>query len=358
MKNSQEYDVIVIGGGFYGCMLALFLRNYFERVVVIEKEKNLLTRASYNNQARVHNGYHYPRSFITALRSHLNFSKFVSEFKDAIDDEFTMIYAIATNSKISSSQFVKFCRAVGSKVNQAPDNIKKLFNKSLIEDVFLVEEVAFNAVKLRKIMKNKLQKANVKIITNCEVKKVISSKDRILVSASKRKSFLGKYVFNCTYSQINNILKNSNLQELPFKYELTEMPLVEMPKELRNYAFTIIDGPFFSFVPFPSRKLHSLHHVRYTPYESLFVSPKDIKKSKSRFLYMIKDAQRYIPSLKNVKYKDSLFEIKTILMENELNDGRPILYRQNHGINNFHIVMGGKIDNIYDILSKVKKSFD
>ena len=61
----MRVDVMVVGGGFYGCALALHLRRSFERVVIVEREDGLLRRASYNNQARLHNGYHYPRSFRT-----------------------------------------------------------------------------------------------------------------------------------------------------------------------------------------------------------------------------------------------------------------------------------------------------
>ena len=70
---------------------------------------------------------------------------------------------------------------------------------------------------------------------------------------------------------------------------------------------------------------------------------------------MIKDAQRYIPSLKGIKHLGSIWETKTLLIENENNDRRPILYRKDYGMKNFHIVMGGKIDNIYDAIDEIKK---
>ena len=64
-------DAIVIGGGFYGVVIAIYLARQrgLQRVTLVEREGALLTRASYNNQARVHNGYHYPRSILTAYRS-------------------------------------------------------------------------------------------------------------------------------------------------------------------------------------------------------------------------------------------------------------------------------------------------
>src|SRR3989344_6328455 len=100
------FDTVIIGGGFYGAMLSLYFKKNNKKVLIIEKEKELLTKASYNNQARVHNGYHYPRSFITALRSHMNYKRFIKEFQPAISDKFLMTYAIATiNSKTTSRQF-------------------------------------------------------------------------------------------------------------------------------------------------------------------------------------------------------------------------------------------------------------
>ncbi len=68
----------VVGGGFYGCAIALYLKQVkrIPDVSVYEQGPILLGRASYANQARVHNGYHYPRSFTTAYRSHANFGRF------------------------------------------------------------------------------------------------------------------------------------------------------------------------------------------------------------------------------------------------------------------------------------------
>ncbi|MFR8441348.1 MAG: FAD-dependent oxidoreductase, partial [Campylobacter sp.] len=54
----KKYDCIVIGGGFFGSTLGMFLKEYFDDVVVIEQEDDILKRASYVNQARVHMGYH------------------------------------------------------------------------------------------------------------------------------------------------------------------------------------------------------------------------------------------------------------------------------------------------------------
>ena len=73
LSSAEPAAAVVIGGGFYGCMLAAHLRQAGGRVVLCEKHDDILERASHTNQARVHNGYHYPRSMLTGLRSRVNF---------------------------------------------------------------------------------------------------------------------------------------------------------------------------------------------------------------------------------------------------------------------------------------------
>jgi len=78
---------MAIGGGFYGAAIAIYQAKQrgFKNIVLIERDTALLTRASYDNQARVHNGYHYPRSFTTAYRSRINQPKFVHDWPSAVN---------------------------------------------------------------------------------------------------------------------------------------------------------------------------------------------------------------------------------------------------------------------------------
>lgn len=364
MKESKEryYDIVIIGGGFYGCIIALFLKTKFRKILIIEKESNILTRASYKNQARVHNGYHYPRSYITASRSHANYTRFINDFRPAIADNYTMTYAIpAINSRITAQQFFAFSKQIGSPITLATRKIKQFFNNALIEEVFIVEEAVFDGIKLREIIKEKLASSKVAVSYNSEVLKVSSQKNTIKLELISGETINSHIAINCTYANINNILRNSSLTLLPLKHELTEMPLIKVPIELEKTGVTIIDGPFFSIMPFPSMNLHTFHHVRYTPgYEKSDIedTTNGVFKSRfprqnSRFIYMIKDAKRFMPCLENAQYKGSLYEVKTVLSQTEVTDARPILFRKDYGIRNFHVVLGGKIDNIYDMLCEI-----
>jgi hypothetical protein len=122
-------------------------------------------------------------------------------------------------------------------------------------------------------------------------------------------------------------------------------------------------GPFFSCMPFPPRGVHTLSHVRYTPRASWHDGPGEAPPEIGRaarptaFPYMSRDAARYVPAMHDAVYRGSLFEIKTLLPRNEVDDGRPILFRRDHGLAGHHVIMGGKIDNVYDMETEIGRMF-
>ena len=129
-KKEKELSAIVIGGGFYGATIAIYLAKErgFKNVVVLERESDLMLRASYNNQARVHNGYHYPRSFTTAFRSRVNMPRFIRDWPATVKKDFTKLYAISRrNSKVTADQFARFCKENGAKIQTADNALKNLF---------------------------------------------------------------------------------------------------------------------------------------------------------------------------------------------------------------------------------------
>jgi glycine/D-amino acid oxidase-like deaminating enzyme len=364
-------DVAVIGGGFYGCVLAGHARQFAQRVVLLEKQDDLLQRASFNNQARVHNGYHYPRSLLTALRSHANFARFLRDYRGAIDDRFDKYYAVAAQfSKVSARQFETFCRRIGVPVEPAPAAVRKMFDPRRIEAVFRVEECAFDAVKLKADLRDMLAGRRVQVLLGCKVTRLRPvAGGRIVISfegPGGPGDLTAGLVLHCTYSQLNQVLAASDLGTVPLKHELTEIALVEVPEALRTLGITVMCGPFFSCMPFPARAVHSLSHVRYTPHQAWEDRAEpacdvhaylDSAPRRSQFEHMRKDAARYVPLLADCRQTDSLWEIKTVLPASEQDDSRPILFRQHPDLPNLHCVLGSKIDNVYDALAQLDALF-
>jgi glycine/D-amino acid oxidase-like deaminating enzyme len=369
MTNADStFDAVIIGGGFYGAAIAIYLAKQrgLKRIVLVEREPALLTRASYNNQARVHNGYHYPRSFTTAYRSRVNLPRFLRDWPDAVKQDFTKIYAIARrNSKVTAKQFERFCREIGARIQQAGPGIRALFEPRLIEDVFLVEEYVFDATRLASWAERELKGCGVQIRLEMRATAISNGPSGTLsVTAQPNRGteelIPCRYVFNCTYSGLNQFKGDFPGTRTSLKQEITEMALMQAPPALKELGITVMDGPFFSMMPFPARGLHTLSHVRYTPHMSWndqrgvdpYQKLNDYERA-TRVDRMVRDVARYLPAVLDAKYVDSLFEVKTVLVKNEGDDGRPILFEKRPELPGCYSLLGGKIDNIYDVLEKL-----
>jgi glycine/D-amino acid oxidase-like deaminating enzyme len=360
-------DAVVVGGGFFGCSLALLLRARGLRPIVIEREEGLLQRASYHNQARVHHGYHYPRSLMTAVRSRVNYPRFCEDYADCIVGTHEKYYAVGrVLGKVSAAQFELFMKRVGAPLKPAPKEVRRRFHPEWIEAVWCAEEVAFDAARLREMVRVRLGRAGIPVFLGMEAEAVERSPSgnelRVRVRGGDRIfQVRTPWLFNCTYSGLNRLRVRSGLAPLALKHECTEMALIEPPESLRHWAVTVMCGPFFSLMPFPDRKLCTLSHVRHTPhfawedgaaggvatrdpYEVLAQSPKE-----SAGTLMLRDAARFLPELAGARQMDSLWEIKTLLPQSELDDGRPILFEADSEVPGLVSILGGKIDNIYDL---------
>ena len=378
-KATAHYDCIIIGGGFFGAYIASTLRQKYRKILIVEKERDLLLRASLRNQARVHNGYHYPRSLSTALSSARHFTRFCDEFAPAILNAFEKYYAIAAyGSKTSATQFYRLFKQFSIPIERASDAVQGLFTRELVEEVFCVQEYAFNANILREILQERLHTNGIEIALNTQAMRVFSDWGEVGISvlessAQREQTLHAPLVLNCTYAGINALLNRSALPPLPLKYELTEMALVQVPESLARLGVTIMDGAFFSLMPYPARNCYTLSHVRYTPHcawsdssqvrdpyallDSLLHPTHNSQKLESKFPLMCHDAARYLPELSKLEYIDSLYEIKTLRTHNEIDDGRPIIFAKDYGVKGFCTIMGGKIDNIYEIIHALQTHF-
>jgi glycine/D-amino acid oxidase-like deaminating enzyme len=250
----------------------------------------------------------------------------------------------------------------------APDSLAKLFSSRLIAAVYETEEYAFDAAVLRRLLTERLERAGVQVKlehTVAAIKATTSPEQPVELIEATGRGMFADHVFNCTYSGLNAIQGVSSTHH-QLKHEITELALVELADPLQDVSVTVMDGPFFSFMPFPDRGLSTFSHVRYTPHgaweESFEYRPNpyhvlDTVDQQSNFGFMIRDAQRYLPCLAETRYRDSLFEVKTVLTKNEGDDGRPILFEVNSQQPRVISVLGSKIDNIYDVLVAVSEYF-
>lgn len=363
MTASKPVDYLVIGGGFYGCCLALFLRSVSDRVMLVEAGGRLLDRASRVNQARVHTGFHYPRSMLTAVKSLVLHKRFASDFPDAIVDDFQMLYAIARRrSKVSAKRFHRMFADMGSPIAAADPGQAALFDPDLIEGVFACREYAFDHSVLRRHMENRFDALGLDVRLETTVRAIEDGPETAVVQLSTGQEIRARQVFNVTYAQVNAVLRSAGLPEADIKHEVAEIALIRPPAPLERIGVTIMDGPFLSCMPYPAEQLHSLTHVRYTPHiswtdRSTERSPYELfsaARIETRHRHMLHDGRRYLPCLAEAEWVRSIYDVKTVLVKNEQDDGRPILFRRQPEGSRVISVLGGKIDNIYDLFDAAR----
>jgi hypothetical protein len=294
----------------------------------------------------------------------VNLPRFAADYPGAVVRDFTKVYAIARhNSQVTCRHFERFCREIGARMQTAPDSIRALFEPRLIEGVFLVEEFAFDACKLREQAEVSLARNGVEVRLSTSVRSLESVAGGILAECAspsgETESIGARYVFNCTYSGLNQFRGDYPGTTAGLKHEVAELTLIRPPPALDGLGVTLMDGPFFSTMPYPARGLYSLSHVRYTPHNQWRDAPgvdpyeRLAEGRVSRVDRMLRDAARYVPAMSQAEYVDSLYEIKTVLIKNEADDGRPILFERHASLPSCYSILGGKLDNIYDILEKL-----
>jgi hypothetical protein len=367
----MSYDKIILGAGLYGLYSALFCGKLGENVLVLEHDSAPFKRATYINQARVHMGYHYPRSYSTAIKSAHYFERFMKDYSFCVLTEFDQVYATSANfSWTSAEQFMKFCKAANIRCDDV--NPSKYFNDRMCDGVFLTTEYTYDANILKEYFLKELAKhSNVEIKYNAKIKDINQTQTHFDISLENGDNYLTDFLLNATYASCNQILNKLGYESLKIKYELCEIILCKVSDKLKNVGITVMDGPFFSIMPFGKTGYHSLTSVTFTPhvtsYDSLptfncqkrsndFCSPRQLgncndcsAKPESAWVYMSNMAKKYLKDEYEFKYAGSLFSMKPILKASEIDDSRPTVIKQYSTNPTFISVLSGKINTVYDL---------
>lgn len=367
----KKYDKIIIGAGIYGLYSALFCGKKKEKVLVLEKDDAAFKRATYINQARVHMGYHYPRSYSTAIKSANYFERFCKDFPFCINSEFDQIYA--TSSKFSwtnAEQFKKFCENADILCDEVLAD--KYFKKDMCDGAFLTKEYTLDAQLLKDYFLTEIAKLkNVEILYGQNIKEIKEQDDAYELTMADGTVYSTGFLLNCAYAGVNEVLDMLGYEKFKIKYELCEIILCKVNEKLKNVGLTVMDGPFFSIMPFGKTGLHSLTSVTFTPhktsYDKLptfecqarskgFCSPNNLQncndckfKPESAWTYMSSLAKKYMLDDFEFEYVGSLFSMKPILKASEIDDSRPTLIKKFHTNPTFVSVLSGKINTVYDL---------
>ncbi|WP_420092018.1 FAD-dependent oxidoreductase [Paenibacillus apiarius] len=366
----MRFDYVIFGAGIYGLYAAHTLAKRDMKVAIVEYDSEPIQRASYINQARVHNGYHYPRSVSTAAKSASYYERFVRDFSFAINDRFKKIYAISANDSLTNAeQFFKFCDYVNIPAHEVSS--KTYFNPGTVEATYETVEYTYDAAIIRSRYKAQLEKfKNVEILYDMDLNKVERSDTEYILSFNNRAVIHAPNVLNATYASINQVLDKFNLELFRTKYEICEVILTDVSDNLKNVGITVMDGPFFSVMPFGETGTHSLTSVGHTPHESCydslpsfscqignaFCTPTQLancnsckSRPQSAWNRMHQLSKKYLIPEIQVTYKESLFAVKALISASELDDSRPTIIKDFSEKPSFISVFSGKFNTIYDL---------
>ena len=368
----MELDKIIIGGGLYGLYSALLCGKNGQKVVVLEYDSEPFMRATYINQARVHMGYHYPRSFSTAIKSAHYFERFNKDYSECILTEFDQVYATSTDfSWTNAEQFKKFCKEAEIRCDEISP--EKYFLPGKCDGAFLTKEYTYDAKMLRDILLNDIKKyKNISLLYNVRIERIEKDNTEYGVVLSDGREFRAPFVLNATYASVNQVSAKFGYEPFKIKYELCEIILCNVSDKLKNVGLTVMDGPFFSIMPFGKTGYHSLTSVTFTPHitsyddvptfpcqkkcEVDYCKPEHlgncnecIAKPESAWDYMSSLARKYMREELKFEYKKSLFSMKPILKASEIDDSRPTVIKEFSHKPTFVSVLSGKINTVYDL---------
>lgn len=363
-------DKIIIGAGLYGLYAAQKCGAMGQRVLVLERDPAPFMRATYINQARVHMGYHYPRSYSTAIKSARYFERFCRDYDFCLHKEFDQIYATSSHfSWTNAEEFRRFCRAAGIRCDDvAPE---RYFNPGMCDGAFLTTEYTYDAQVLKEWFLQELAKLpNVTVLYNHRPESIRAVGDVWQVGAGDVAAE-APFILNATYAGVNDIHAMLGLPPFGIKYEKCEIILCTVDERLKNTGITVMDGPFFSLMPFGQTGLHSLTSVTFTPHEtsydpvatfpcqqesdglcrpgSLYNCNECPARPKSAWPYMSQLARKYLREEYGFAYRGSLFSMKPILKASEIDDSRPTVVRVMNTSPMLVSVLSGKINTVYDL---------
>lgn len=369
---SEHYDFVIIGGGIFGVYAALYLARRGYGVCLIEKERELLKKASIVNQARLHSGYHYPRSVATAIMSNDNKERFTADHRDFINFSFEQYYAIDRyGSFTDASQFARFCNFIGIPCKEVAGH--PLFNHDRIEAIFLTEEYSFDPILIADYYRQQVQaEKKVTIKMETQVMKVADNQGKWqlnLQQSGNYSTISADQAINATYSGSNAVNRQFGVADIELMHEISEMVFVTSPA-VQQIGLTIMDGPFASLMPYGLSGLLSLSSVAYTHHKVSYdnlptfdcqeghpdckpdftaICNYCVNKPTSNYRKMLDQVSQYFSPGVKFSYFSSYYTIKSKLKASHIDDGRPTeisLLRENP---RFYCIFAGKINSIYEI---------
>jgi hypothetical protein len=304
---------------------------------------------------------------VTARESLGYYTKFRERFPAAVFD-FQQIYGISKhNSKTSSRDFQDFVNRLGLDFERI--NPDRFFNPGTIELAIKVEEPTFDAQILREQILIEIgSEPNIELCLETAVigGKLSTTRASFLLSSGSKVETEGTII--ATYAGINPIRQSLGLKGLPLSFELAEIVLGSVSAEMLGIGFTVMDGPFWSMMPFGNSGSVSLTSVGITPLhksrslpifqcQSLRTgcTPMGLSdcntchvKPSSGVAHQVQQMNLFLKNQDFFTPTKSLLTVKSTLNTTEVDDARPTLIQKEPDSKTWTI-FSGKVSTLFDL---------
>jgi hypothetical protein len=287
-------------------------------VDIYEAGDDILEGATARCQARLHRGYHYPRSDATAAAARSAYELFVTWYPAAVRKAPNHYYAVAPGGHTSSGQYLAFL--------ERQDLAYEVADPPPLHGVDLVvraDEALIEVDTLRRLVRRELAAAR------------RTSPVSLRLHHRVEPGELHGYDLTvwATYGQP---------WPRPLRYEVCELAILELGRYDRD-SYVVLDGEFVSLDPWQGGRYalydvrHSVHHVNVgtapevpDEYEYLVKSKGLHRPRLSRFDAMVDSASRFFPGVqphgRGVSiYHGSKFAVRAVLPDVDSTDARPTL---------------------------------
>jgi glycine/D-amino acid oxidase-like deaminating enzyme len=345
--------VAVIGCGIFGATIALKLQGEGHTVTVFERLERPLTGASYNNQNRLHLGFHYPRDAETARQCIKGFDAFKAAFPECIVQGFPNAYFIAASgSQTPPQDYLAFCDALGLKYR----TIDPARFAPPVRDVaigILTDEVVYDSARLGTLLGQRLKEERTQVEFATEVTGAQERGQELVLTLSGGRTAAFDVVVNATYANISRLAGSLGLPLVERQYEYTVVPIIEAP--FGRTGVTVMDGRFMTVLPFGAGPYHLLYHVEHTVVARTVghhveaswldqpTSPFARLDAEALFRRMRDAACQFVPALADVRLAGFLHGPRMVLARRDDTDARPSIIDQPRP--NYLSVFSGKIDH-------------
>lgn len=352
MVFAGSKSVAVVGCGVFGGVAAIRLAELGHRVTIFERAEVILSGASFNNQNRLHLGFHYPRDNETALQCIRGFREFHKKFTPCVVDNFESAYFIASDGSVTTAHdYLNFCRKLNLSFQQiAPANFEPTVRNVAIG--VLCSEAVYDCNILRDLISAEFNIKSIKVHLGANINEIKKVPDGFRLT-TKNNNEIFDAVVNCTYADLNRLTHQLGHPVPVLQHEYTIVPILEW--SVPPIGITIMDGPFMSVLPFGKTGQFLLYHVERSVMQrsvnpqmpqswlDTATAPSSSVDVKNLCTAMLADCSQFIPALASARCVAFLEGPRVVLPNMDSTDARPSIIQEPEA--GYVTALSGKVDH-------------